>query len=510
MYEGVHKPDLKDVLPEAEEKKAKGNGQEPISEEPISNEIVKLVEMGPIEYDKSRKLVADQLGVSVGAVDKEVKLAQRAKTDAESQLLFPEITACTDTVEGASLLADITAEIRRYIVLPEHAAIASALWILHTYVIKAAYISPILAIQSPQKRCGKSQLLTILNALANRGLMVANLSLAALYRAMDKYRPTLLIDEADAFLDEAEEMRGIINAGHSRATARKLRVGGENKNELEIFDSFGPKAIAGIGKRQDTIADRSIIIPLRRRLKGEVVEVLRQDRLDYRDIKERCAGWASQNLDELLKSDPDMPELHDRAQTNWRPLIAIANLCGWEDKARNAAIALTESDSDETAAVMVLEDIKNLFTKLNVKKLSSADIVDALHKMEERPWPEWKLGKPITQRQLARLLAPFDIKPKVIDFAGDKKRGYEIERLTDAFSRYIPVSDPQQRNKSHNHAGCDGFLSVTSTEQVTDRSVTSTSNVTDEKALKASDSAKCYGVTDRTRKITEDCDVTHI
>jgi len=330
--------------------------------------------------------------------------------------------------------------------------------------------------------------------------MVANLSLAALYRAMDKYQPTLLIDEADSFLDEAEEMRGIINAGHSRATARTLRVGGENKNELEIFNSFGPKAIAGIGKRRDTIADRSIIIPLRRRLKGEVVKVLRQDRLDYRDIKERCAGWASQNLDELLKSDPDMPELHDRAQDNWRPLIAIANLCNWGPDARGAALGLTESDSDETAAVMVLEDIKSLFAELGVKKLWSADIVDALHKMDERPWPEWKLGKPITQRQLARLLAPFDITPKVLDIAGIKKRGYELERFADAFSRYIPADDAKHRNKSDNDAVCDGFPSVTVMDQVTDRSVTSTKGVTDEKALKASDSAKCYGVTDRTRK----------
>jgi len=244
----------------------KTNGKEAPSDEAISIEISKLAKMGPIEYDKSRQLVANMLDVSVSSVDQEVKIAKRAKADAKSQLLFPEINACTDIVEGASLLTDIATEIRRYIVLPDHAATAAALWILHTYVIQAAYISPIFAIQSPQKRCGKSQLLTILNALVNRGLMVANLSLAALYRAMDKYQPTLLIDEADSFLDEAEEMRGIINAGHSRATARTLRVGGENKNELEIFNSFGPKAIAGIGKRRDTIADRSIIIPLRRRL----------------------------------------------------------------------------------------------------------------------------------------------------------------------------------------------------------------------------------------------------
>ena len=181
MYEGIGNVNLKDVQTDEDTKQevaTKANGQEPSSEELISSEIVKLVVMGPIEYDQSRQSVADQLGVSVGAVDKEVKLAQRVKKDTESQLLFPEIKACTDTVEGASLLTDLAAEIRRYIVLPDHAATTAALWILHTYTIKAAYISPIFAIQSPEKRCGKSQLLTILNALVNRGLMVANLSRA--------------------------------------------------------------------------------------------------------------------------------------------------------------------------------------------------------------------------------------------------------------------------------------------------------------------------------------------
>jgi len=458
--------------------------------------VIELSKLDPIKYGQRRKQVAKQLGVPVTAVDQSVKQVRHAR--AESSLLFPEIEPCLKPVSGDELLMTIAAEIRRYIVLPEHAVTAATLWVMHTYAVDAAYIAPILAVQSPQKRCGKSQLLTVLNALVYRGLMVANLSLAALYRAMDQYRPTLLIDEADSFLDQNEEMRGIINSGHSRATARTLRVGGENHNELEIFDSFGPKAIAGIGKRRDTIADRSIVISLRRRTKDEQVSVLRQDRLDYSDLRSQCAGWAAQNLDALKAADPAMSAvLHDRAQDNWRPLLAIADLCGWGTQARAAAMALTESDGDESAAAMVLEDIHTLFRERGANRFASADIVDALAKMEERPWPEWRQGKPITQRQLARLLAPFGIKPKLIKFSSDSARGYKFDQFADSFTRYISDVDPLLRYQSSNDRASSDSESVTEPITVTDRSVTVTEKVTDEFSLKASESAKGNGVTDQ-------------
>ncbi len=439
-----------------------------VERKPDEGIVSELAKLDPIKYGQKRKQVAKQLGVTVTAVDQCVKQEKRAHS--ESTLLFPEIEPCAEPVSGNELLITIAAEIRCYIVLPDHAAVAASLWVLHTYTVEAAFISPILAVQSPQKRCGKSQLLTVLNALVHRALMVANLSLAALYRAMNQYRPTLLIDEADSFLDANDEMRGIINSGHSRATARTLRVGGENHNELEIFDSFGPKAIAGIGKRRDTIADRSIVISLRRRTKDEPVEVLRQDRLDYSDLQSQCAGWAAQNLDALKAADPAMsPVLHDRAQDNWRPLLAIADLCGWDAEARAAATALTESDSDESAAAMLLEDIHVLFTERGADKLTSADIVDVLAKMEERPWPEWRQGKPITQRQLARLLAPFGIKPKLKKFNKNPARGYALDQFADSFARYISNVDPLPRYQSSNDAVSSDSESVTEPVAVTDQ-----------------------------------------
>ena len=60
---------------------------------------------------------------------------------------------------------------------------------------------------------------------------------------------------------------------------------------------------------------------------------------------------------------------------------------------------------------MLLEDVRRIFTERDAEHITTADMISALVAMEDRPWPEWRHGKPITPRQLAKLLEPFDIKP---------------------------------------------------------------------------------------------------
>ena len=59
---------------------------------------------------------------------------------------------------------------------------------------------------------------------------------------------------------------------------------------------------------------------------------------------------------------------------------------------------------DDLAPVMVLHDVHAMFEARGADRLASTEIVDAFAQMEDRPWPEWKNGKPITPRQLAKLL----------------------------------------------------------------------------------------------------------
>ncbi len=61
--------------------------------------------------------------------------------------------------------------------------------------------------------------------------------------------------------------------------------------------------------------------------------------------------------------------------------------------------------------------------------------------MEGRPWAEWKAGKPITANGLARVLAPFGIKPATIRTSEGTPKGYQLGQFEDAFVRYLPGED---------------------------------------------------------------------
>jgi len=139
-----------------------------------------------------------------------------------------------------------TASLSRGRRLPAHAATAVALWVLHAHVFAAWFVTPIVAITSPVKRCGKSNLLIVLDALIPRSLMASNVTPAVIYRAIEAFGPSLLIDEADTFLPDNRELRGVLNSGHTRRTAYVLRCDGDS-HDPRRFSTWCPKAIALIG-----------------------------------------------------------------------------------------------------------------------------------------------------------------------------------------------------------------------------------------------------------------------
>jgi hypothetical protein len=97
--------------------------------------------------------------------------------------------------------------------------------------------------------------------------------------------------------------------------------------------------------------------------------------------------------------------------------------------------------ADETAEVVLLEDIRDMFEERGVDRMASAEIVEALGKRDDRPWSEWKDDKPITPRQLARLLEPFAVSPTTIWSAGRAAKGYLLASFADAFARCVAAQD---------------------------------------------------------------------
>lgn len=386
------------------------------------------------------------------------------------RLTFDGPEPWADPVDGAEILDELAEILRRFVVLPESSLDALALWCMHTYAFEAFWITPRLAITSPEKRCGKSLVLTLLSHLASKPLMSANASPAAIFRTVENVRPTLLIDEADTFLHGKDQLRGILNSGHQK-NGCVLRTVGEDY-EPRAFATFAPVAIAMIGRLPDTLADRSIPLRMRRKKTSEHVERLRLDRLDFEDSRSRMARWAKDAHALLGNCDPRVPsELHDRAADNWRPLLAIADTAGgtWPTRARSAAVELSASTDDEASArILLLQDLYEIFERDGADKIFSHSLVAELVTREERPWPEWKAGKPLTVRQLARLLQPFGIRPRQIRIGDETRKGYRLQDLDDAFERYVTPPIRNNRNNPCKSKDSSGSTSETPPMDVSD------------------------------------------
>ncbi len=131
----------------------------------------------------------------------------------------------TEPQSAVDLLDQVAAILEKYVVFPSRASVyAIALWILHTWSIDASDYTPRLIIRSPAPRCGKSRVLEILTALCRRALPSSNTSSAMIYRVVEAEAPTLLLDEVDTYFPEREDLRGIVNAGYSRAMGYATRI----------------------------------------------------------------------------------------------------------------------------------------------------------------------------------------------------------------------------------------------------------------------------------------------
>ena len=180
-------------------------------------------------------------------------------------LHWDEVEPWPGPVDGAVLLDAIAELIRRYVDMPVTSADAVALWVVHTSIHDRLEISTFLNITSATKRCGKSLLMEVLVALVCKPLAASGrITPAALFRTIELYAPTLLLDEADTFLGDDQELRGIVNGSQRRDLAHVMRTVGDDYKP-RLFGTWCAKAISGIGSLPDTVLDRSLLIRLERR-----------------------------------------------------------------------------------------------------------------------------------------------------------------------------------------------------------------------------------------------------
>ncbi len=403
-----------------------------------------LARLDPLAYDRRRRDAADELGIRNQTLDDAVnrRRAEREEEDGPPPLFGHWVNEpWPEPVDTAELIVSIADRIKQHIVLDNEAALAVALWILFAWSHDAAVHSPILLVTSAEANSGKTQLLNLCGYLVPRALNCTELSEATLFRGIEKWRPTLVVDEADVLLVDNEGLRSVINSGWTRGSGVPRCIGDEKVPH--VFPTFGPKIVGLKGRKlPDTTISRSIIVGMKRKKSGERVEHFRSiDDLGLAALRRRALRWSIDNAPKLADAHPSMPPGFDnRLGDNWAVLLAIAELAGvgWSEPIQEAAIRMSNTDDSASIGSQLLGDIKKVFDAIAEDRIASGNLCEELliHS-PDGPWSEWKAGKPITQTQLARALKPFGIASEKIWLpSGDSLRGYMRSQFEDAWERY--------------------------------------------------------------------------
>lgn len=326
---------------------------------------------------------------------------------------------------------------------------ALTLWIAFCYSIPQFDHAPRLCFWSPEKRCGKSLALEVVSHLLPNPLMTSSISSASLFRILDRDNSkVILIDESDTVFgrngdkEKAEALRQLLNASFKRGQS-VIRCE-PPKYEPREFKIFAPIALAGIGTSAipETVADRALMIEMRRMLPNEQILEFESDEVEkyFFPIKEKLQNFATENESRYRELRPELPResLNPRARDLWKPLYKVAECAGdeWIKKALLASVALSSGESDPEEASLSLRLLSDTREVFKEDQITTKDLIERLRGLEESPWAYLERFNPSV---LAHLLKNYSIKPK--PFSGGKVRGYYRKSFEDPWNRYL---DPVQ------------------------------------------------------------------
>jgi hypothetical protein len=432
--------------------------------EHIAARVEELAKLDGVAYALARKAAGKELGIDLKTLDAEV-MRVRAES-AEEVPLYDHwnVEPWPKPVDTDDLLLAIQDEITRYVATLGDRAIVPALWVMFTWIHKHARHSPMLLVNSAEPDCGKTTLLSVISYLAWKPLTSVEISGPMLYRSIEKWHPTFIIDEADAVLEHNDDLRAVINSGWTRGQG--VIRGAPETHEPEMFSTFAPKALGMKGRDLPaTTLSRCIELTLKRKLPDEkVADFKYEDDKHLAELRSKLARWAADNGEALGRAKPQrIPGFANRLWMNWRPLLAIAELASEEAVADviKAAQEIESAKRGDTLSLstQLLEDIRELFDAEKEDELLSRVIVEALVADAEKPWAQLTKGKPLTQNRLAKMLRPFgiiseEVHPEVGRGAAHGK-GYKRERFEEAWERYLSRAAEKPGPKARDRAKRD-------------------------------------------------------
>ena len=339
------------------------------------------------------------------------------------------------------VLTKMADDIRSHMILQHSShADAAVLWAVANYRMDLRSIFPKFLISSPEKECGKTTFLELLEAIVLKPVMAANVTASSFFRLIEEMQPTYLIDEADLSIKNNNQLLSLLNASHRKRGAYKIISESNSKGNWtpKQWSLWTPQVIAGIGQQEDTLMSRSICVNLRRKMQNESIKTKRDDYFEsLQELRECLESWTSLlTLNDHHWEAPSQGS--DRSKDNWKPLFVIAAKVGggWLEKA-HAAYEQLEVNSKASKSISVgtelLIDIRRIVARKDVGQIRASELRQKLNLLEDSEWNSFNDYKGITQKCLSNKLKGYGVETGRTRDASV----YLTNELEELFKRYL-------------------------------------------------------------------------
>jgi putative DNA primase/helicase len=400
--------------------------------------LAAIIKLPRSEHEAKLKELAKKLGEDIELLRDALVVLDDEKIETG------EIEPWDEPVNTRALLNELEAQFRRYIVVhDEAAATVITLWICFAWCHEIATFSPILVVQGADTEMAKTTACKVTSLLTPRAHVIVEPTGATLYRFVDRHHPTLIIDDADRLLPRRPDLAHIVNSSWTRGI---LIPRWDVSGNTHLYDPFCPKVLSGIdllAHLAPATRTRCITTQLLPKLAHEQVTSFRRAARDenFLVLRRKLMRWATDSMAAIENANPIMPEgFISRLEENYQLLFAIADLAGgdWPKKARAAAVKLSRERNEPSLGKRLLATFYDLFVKHGT--LLTSKQVEQLLTADESDWASYRGRGPINKFEIAQLLRPYGIGPKIIHPRGRAAdRGYDATwpEFEIAFKHYL-------------------------------------------------------------------------
>jgi len=323
-----------------------------------------------------------------------------------------------------------------------------SLWIIATHLHQSFEYSGYLFIHSPDKQCGKTRLLEILDLLVLNSTGIDSSPTAAVV-ARTAWGNTQLLDEGDGWPD-LPGLRNILNAGFQR-NARTYRCQQDNlgSHKPQLLKIYCPRAIAGIGKDilSGTTRDRTFIVEMARQKREERREELRgrMHQPQAAQLQFEIETWAKTHHDQVIAFYdslvqhplPYLRDFGDRTKDVSDPLGSILEIAyaNRPEELMRARMELCDAIAHSREETNQYSDDHRLLTAIEAV-IEGEELIEQPSVLAHRL--NGSAGSEFNEFAIGELLRRYGFPHKSVRKDGLPRKCYVIERsrLSDILTRY--------------------------------------------------------------------------